>query len=72
MDGPDQPCAANAGEGKDGQEVSLVQVNMQFAINRRAGGLDIGDIEDLTIGAARKPYAHRLTHYECAPSQPAI
>src|SRR5271166_7159661 len=63
LDGPDQPRAAHTGERKDRQEVCLVQINVQFAIDWRAGSLYVGNIEDLVIGAARKPCAHRLTHY---------
>ena len=35
---------------------------MQFAVERRAGRLDIGDVEDLPIGAAGKAGADRLAH----------
>ena len=59
---PDQPCAAFAGQRKDGQEIGFVEVDMQFAVERRAGGFDICDVKDLLIGAAGKASAHRLTH----------
>src|SRR5271165_3487272 len=35
---------------------------MQFTVDGGAGSLDIGDVEQLTIGAPRKARAHRLTH----------
>ena len=44
---PDQPGASRAGKGKHGKEVGLVEIGMQVAVDRRAGCLDIGDIEDL-------------------------
>src|SRR5258708_4052048 len=35
---------------------------MQFAVERRAGRINIGDIEDLPIGAARKACTDHLAH----------
>ena len=35
---------------------------LQLAINCGAGGLDIGYVEDLPIGATGKASSHRLTH----------
>ena len=69
---PDQARAASPGHGKDGQEVGLVQIDVQFAIDCRAAGLDIGDIEQLPVGAAGKAGADASrAPCERAPSQPA-
>ncbi len=35
---------------------------MQFPIDSGPGGIDIGDVEDVLIGAARKSNARRLAH----------
>ena len=35
---------------------------MQFAIDRRAAGLDIRDVEKLPVRAAGKPGSDRLAH----------
>src|SRR5260370_20359898 len=35
---------------------------MEFAVHRWAGGLDIRDIEQVLVGAARISRAHRLAH----------
>jgi hypothetical protein len=52
---PDQPCAARAGQRKDGQEIGFVEVDMQIAVERRAGSFDVCDVKDLLIGATEKP-----------------
>ena len=59
---PDQPCAALAGQRKDGQEIGFVEVDMQFAVERRAEGFDICDVKDLLLGPAGKAGTHCLTH----------
>jgi hypothetical protein len=62
---PDSPYEARPSPRREreyGQEVSLVQVHMQFAVQRRAGRFDVRDIEDLSIGTARKSGGHRLSH----------
>ncbi len=61
-DGSDQARPALPGQGKDGQKIGLVEVDVQLAVERRAGGLDIGDVEDLSIGAAGKACPDRLAH----------
>ncbi len=52
--GPDQSRPALAFQRKHRQEVGLVQIDMQFAIKRRAGGVDVSDVEQLLVGAARE------------------
>ena len=70
--GADQARAPLSGQGKNRQEIGFVEIDMQPAVERRAGRLDIGHIEDLTIGAAgiSQPIVSRTI--ERAPSQPAI
>lgn len=46
---------------RDGQKIGFVQIDMQFAVERWAGGFDIGNIEYLSIGAPGKAGGHRLT-----------
>lgn len=53
-DRADQPSAPGSRQRKDGQEIGFVQIDMQFAIDGRAAPLDIGDIENVVIGAAGK------------------
>ena len=50
------------GQWEDRKEIGLVKVDVQFAVERRAGGFDIGDIKDLPIGAAGEARADRLAH----------
>ena len=58
----DQPGAALAGQREDGQEVGLVEIDVQLAVQRRAGRVDVGDVEHLPVGAARKAGADPLAH----------
>src|SRR5436853_3598439 len=58
----DQPRAAGAGQWKYRQEISLLEVNVELAIDRGAARLDIRDVEQLTVGAARISGPHCLTH----------
>ena len=58
----DQTSAAFAGQRKDGKEVGFVEVDVQFAVDRGAGRLDVGDIEELAIGPAGKAGAEGLAH----------
>ena len=60
--GSDQARPTLPGQGKDREEISLVKVDMQFAVERRAGSFNVGDIEDLPIGAAGKACTDRLAH----------
>ena len=59
---PDQACFSFSGQREDAEEIGLVEIDVQFAIQRRAGGFDVGDVEDLPIGAAGKPGADRPAH----------
>ena len=47
---------------KHGQEIGLVEIDMQLAIHRCACGLDVGDVKEVTVGAARKAGADCLPH----------
>ncbi len=58
----DQPRPALAGQREDAEEIGLVEIDMQFAIDGGPGRLDVGDVEDLPIGAARKAGADGLAH----------
>ena len=50
-------------QGSEGrEEIGLVKVDMEFAVERAAGGFNIGDIEKLTVTASRKACADRLAH----------
>ena len=45
------------------REIGLFEINMEFAVYREARGLDIRDIEEVTVGAAWESHAHRLAHH---------
>ena len=59
---PDQARPALAREREDRQKIGLVEVDVQFAVDRRAGRHDIGDIEKLIVRPAWKPGAHRFAN----------
>ena len=68
---PNQPRTAISGKGKYGKEIGLLKVNVEFPINCRASGLNIGDIEEMAISAPRKPGTHCLAYdrmHAVAPS----
>jgi len=56
------------GQGEDSKKIGFVKIDMQFAIERRAGPFNIGDIEELPIGAAGKPVPIVSRTIERAPS----
>jgi hypothetical protein len=58
--GTDQAGSPLPGQGEDRQDIGLVEIGVQLAIDRRAGRFDIGDIEELAIGASGKVRADRL------------
>ena len=60
--GSDQARPTLPGQRKDREEISLVKVDMQFAVERRAGSFNVGNIEELPIGAAGKACTDRLAH----------
>ena len=51
-----------ARQREDAEEVGLVEIDVQFAVDRGPGRLDVGDVEELPIGAAGKAGADRLAH----------
>jgi hypothetical protein len=48
--------------GNTGKEVGLLEIGVEFAIKRRAGGLDIRDVKKVAIGAARISRTHCLAY----------
>ncbi|MNT49992.1 hypothetical protein D3C72_1868830 [compost metagenome] len=60
--GTDQARSTAAGQREYRQKIRLVQIHMQFAIERRAAGLDVGDIEHLLVGTAGKTGVEGLAH----------
>jgi hypothetical protein len=59
---PDQPGAPLPGERKQDEEISRFEINVDITIECRAGCLDVSDIKEMIVGAARKPRANRLAH----------
>src|SRR5207302_474242 len=57
---PYQPHPALAGERENREEVSLLEVGVELAVDCETGSLHVGDIEEMAIGTARKAGAHRL------------
>jgi hypothetical protein len=45
----DEQHAALALEGKDRQKIGLLDINVDFTVSRRAGGVHVGDIEQSGI-----------------------
>ena len=58
----DQARSSCSRQREDAKEVGLVEIDVQFAVYRRARGFDIGDVKDLPIGAAGETGADRLAH----------
>src|ERR1700756_2043685 len=65
--GSDKARSTLPGKGKDRQEIGLVEIDVQFAVERSAGGFNIGNIEELPIGATRKARTDRLAHEGTRP-----
>ena len=59
---PDQSGPPVSGQREDAEKVRLIQINVQFPVNRWSVRLDIGDVEELSIGAARITGVHGLPH----------
>src|SRR6266851_686245 len=61
-DGADQPCAPLVCEREDRGEVARVQRHVQLAVHQRSARLDVGYVEKMLVGAARRadvePFAH--------------
>ncbi len=62
LDGSDQAQAACTFEGKDRQELGLLEIDMDFAVGRRAGAVHVGDVEESGIGATGKARRQRLPY----------
>jgi hypothetical protein len=58
----DQPHTFLQRERKDRQKIGFIEIDMEFAIDRRPGTIDIGDIESLLVSASRKSRFHGLAH----------
>ena len=48
-------------EGEDGEEVGVVEGDVELAIGDRAARLDVGDVEEVRVLAAREADVERLT-----------
>src|SRR5262249_58224275 len=68
----DQTRASFSRQRKYREEVSLFEIGMEFAVDRWAGSLDIRDIEQVLVGAARISRAIVSRTIECTPSHPAM
>ena len=62
MHGPDQAHPARSLQGKDSQKVGPAEIDVDFAVRRRAGPLHVGDVEEPRIGSAGKADRQRLPH----------
>ena len=60
--GSDETSPAFAGQREDGEEIGLVEIDVQFAVDRGTGSIDVGDVEELPIGPAAKAGAERFAH----------
>ncbi|MND79788.1 hypothetical protein D3C80_715430 [compost metagenome] len=58
----DQARATTAGQREHGEEVCLVEVHMQFAVECRAAALYVGDVENLLVSPAGKPGIQGFAH----------
>ena len=50
--GADEPRATVLLQRKDGEEIARVQGRVQLAVHRRAARFDVGDVEEMIVGAA--------------------
>ena len=60
--GADQACATASCQWEHREKVRLIEVHVQFAIERRAAGLHISHIENLLVGPAGKSGVQGLAH----------
>jgi hypothetical protein len=60
--GSDEAGSPFPGQREYPQEIGLVEIDVQFAIERRASRFDIGDVEDLPVSTSRKACANRVAH----------
>ena len=51
-DGADEAGVAGVVEGEDREEVGFVECDVELAVDHRAGGGDVGDVEEAGVGAA--------------------
>ncbi|MNZ78102.1 hypothetical protein D3C78_966660 [compost metagenome] len=58
----DQARATRVCQREHGEEVRLVEIHMQFAVECRAAGLHVGDVENLLVSPAGKPGIQGLAH----------
>ena len=49
----DQPRSAGVLQREHREEVGVIEVDVQFAVHRGSGGLDIRNIEQMVVGSAR-------------------
>ena len=67
LDGAHEANAPFVLERKDAQKIGLVEVDVQFAVDRGARRLDVRDVEGLRIVAAGKADAERLANERPRP-----
>ena len=60
--GADEPRAPLALQRKDGEKIGRVQGDVQLAVHRRPARFDVGDVEEMVVGAARETDLQRLAH----------
>ena len=58
--GADEPHASRAFHRKDCEEVRIIECDVELAVGDRAARLDIGDVEEVRIGAAEERGAESL------------
>jgi len=62
LHGADEPRLALAREREHCEEIRFVERHVQLVIHDGAGGLRVGDVEDVRVGAAGKRRAEDLAH----------
>ena len=71
--GADEPRVPLLLQRKDGEKIGRVQGDVQLAVHRRSARFDVGDVEQVVVGAAGEADLQApRARLECAPSQPAM
>lgn len=66
-DRTDQARPAGMSQREHGKEIRFIEVDVQFAIHGRSGGLDIGDIKQVVVGSTGKSRTQHLAHAGPSP-----
>lgn len=61
-DGSDKPSSPIIGQRKDGQKISLVEIDVEFTIDCRTCSFDVRDVENLRISSAGETCADGLAY----------